>query len=54
MMHATIYHHYTGQPVSADTMSKELEHFVGETFYCSHALADSNYSNYGEDISSPQ
>jgi len=36
------YIHYTGQPALASIPSYELENFVGASFYCPHALADSN------------
>jgi len=39
---APFYGHYTGQPASAGTSSKELGDIVGAKFYCLHALADSN------------
>jgi len=34
--HTTILWHYTGQPVSSDTSSYELEDFVAAKFYCLH------------------
>jgi len=37
---APFYGHYAGQPALAGTSSRELEDFVGATFYCPHALAD--------------